>query len=288
MSELFDSQFLNKIERMVITTKLMISGGASGNRKSANKGSSVEFSDYREYVIGDDFRRIDWNAYARFEKFFIKIFMDEREAPVHIYLDTSKSMNWGNPSKSFVSRRLAAALGYIGMSNYDSVSVECLNKRVECSKVSMRGKNSFAKLLNFLEQVQYKGKTNLTAAIKESHIKSNRGISVIISDLFSPDSFEEALKFLQYKKQDVYVCHTLAPSEINPEVSENYKLIDSETGECMDVTASSALIKTYRRVYRKFTEDIKKTCFRRGMNYILLDTSVPVEKVLHHFTPARG
>jgi len=122
MSQLFDSEFLKKIQQLVITSKIVLSDGAGGNRKSRSKGSSIEFSDYREYSLGDDFRRIDWNAYGRFEKLFIKLFMEEREAHVHIFLDTSKSMDWGEPNKSFASRRLAAELSYISPSNYDKVS----------------------------------------------------------------------------------------------------------------------------------------------------------------------
>ena len=280
MSELFDSSFLKKLQQLVITSKIILSDGTGGNRKSRSKGSSVEFSDYREYAAGDDFRRIDWNAYGRFEKLFIRLYMEEREAPVHILLDSSKSMDWGQPNKSFASRRLAAALGYISLSNYDRVSLAFLSNRTEGSRFSLRGKNSFSEVLDFLQKAEYKGATDLYAALMQLNIKASRGISIIISDLFSPGSLVDVIKYLQYRKQEVYICHMLSPQEVNPDINANLRLIDSETGEFRDVTATPLLIKTYRNVYNRFTAGIEENCHKYGVNYIRLLSSEPVEQMI--------
>jgi len=287
MSELFDSSFLSKLERLVITTKMTLADGGAGNRKSRSKGSSVEFSDYREYSIGDDFRRIDWNAYGRFEKLFIKLFMEEREAPVNIFLDTSLSMDWGSPGKSITSRRLAAALAYISLCSYDKVTLACLSNKVDSIKMSLRGKKSFSQVLDFLENVKYEGVTDMYAAISGMNMNFGRGISIIISDLFSKGDFEETIKYLQFRKQDIYVCHVLAPQEIEPSINEGVRLIDSETGEYMDVTASPLLIKTYKKVYDQFISDIEKVCSKKGVHYMLMNTATPVEQLIRKVSAMR-
>lgn len=280
MSELFDGEFLRKLQQLVITSKIILADGAGGNRKSRSKGSSVEFSDYREYSMGDDFRRVDWNAYGRFEKLFIKLFMEEREAPVYIFLDTSKSMDWGEPNKNVASRRLAAALSYISLSNYDRVSIACIGSRAERQKLSMRGKNSFGEVLDFLEKAEYRSVTDLYAAVKETNLKSSKGISIIISDLFSAGALDDTVKYLQFRKQDVYICHILSPQETSPEINESLRLVDVETGEFRDVTAAPLLLKTYKKVYDGFINRIEELCFKRGVNYMNMVTTMPVEEMI--------
>ncbi len=278
--QLFDSDFLKKLEQLVISSRMTLADGSSGNRKSKAKGSSVEFSDYREYSIGDDFKRIDWNAYGRFEKLFIKLFMEEREAPVHIFLDTSKSMDWGEPNKSIASRRLAAALSYISLSNYDRVSLVALNSKVDLIKSSLRGKNSFSEVLNLMEDLEYNGVTDIYDTISKFNLKTGKGISIIISDLFSKGNLDDMISYLKYRKQDIYICHVLSPQEINPDVSESLRLIDSETGEFKDVTASALLLKAYNRILGRFLAQTEKTCVKYGVHYIKAETDIPVEHMI--------
>ncbi len=286
MSELFDSGFLNKLERLALTAKMAVSDGAAGNRKSRSKGSSVEFSDYREYVRGDDFRRIDWNAYGRFEKLFIKLFMEEREAPVNIFLDTSKSMKWGDPDKSIAARRLAAALSYISLASYDRVTLYCISDRIVSNKPSLRGKNSFTRVLKFLEDVVFEGTTDLFAAVRNAQLDNNRGISVVISDFLSPGSPADLLKYLLYHRQEVYLCHLLSPQEIRPSVDKGLRLVDSETGEFVEVTPSSALLKTYEKVFENYINGIIELCFRHNVNYIGLTSDLPLEQMLKRVVSA--
>ncbi|WP_041715385.1 DUF58 domain-containing protein [Acetivibrio clariflavus] len=279
-SQLFDSDFLKKLEQLVITSKITLVDGAAGNRKSRAKGSSVEFSDYREYSIGDDFKRIDWNAYGRFEKLFIKLFMEEREAPVHIFLDNSKSMDWGEPNKGIASRRLAAALSYISLSSYDRVSLVCLNNTVDKYKPDLRGKNSFTQILNLLENLEYSGTTDIFNTIAKFNLKSGKGISIVISDLFTKGNLLDMINYLQFKKQEIYICHVLAPQEVEPENGMSLRLIDIESGEFRDVTSSPDLIKSYKKVYKRFITNIEEICKKRGVNYIFMESSLPVERMV--------
>lgn len=279
-SQLFDSDFLKKLEQLVISTKITLADGASGNRKSRAKGSSVEFSDYREYSIGDDFKRIDWNAYGRFEKLFIKLFMEEREAPIHIFLDNSKSMDWGEPNKSIASRRLAAALSYISLCSYDRVSLVCMNDVVDKFKSDLRGKNSFSQILNLMDNLEYKGTTDIFNTVSKYNLKSGKGISIVISDFFTKGNLLDMINYLQFKKQEVYICHILAPQEVEPEIGMSLRLIDIESGEFRDVTSSPALVKTYKKVYKRFITNIEDTCKGRGVNYMFMESSVPPEKMV--------
>jgi uncharacterized protein (DUF58 family) len=279
-SQLFDSDFLKKLEQLVISTKISLADGASGNRKSRAKGSSVEFSDYREYSIGDDFKRIDWNAYGRFEKLFIKLFMEEREAPIHIFLDNSKSMDWGEPNKSIASRRLAAALSYISLCSYDRVSLVCMNDVVDKFKSDLRGKNSFSQILNLMDSLEYKGTTDIFNTVSKYNLKSGKGISIVISDFFTKGNLLDMINYLQFKKQEVYICHILAPQEVEPEIGMSLRLIDIESGEFRDVTSSPALVKTYKKVYKRFITNIEDTCKGRGVNYMFMESSLPPEKMV--------
>ncbi|HEX9061114.1 MAG TPA: DUF58 domain-containing protein [Clostridia bacterium] len=279
MSELFNQEFLKKLSAIAISSRVVLSGGMSGNRKSRSKGSSVEFSDYREYSLGDDFRRIDWNAYGRFDKLFIKLFMEEREAPVTIILDTSKSMMWGQPQKSTASRRLAAALSYMCLANYDRLNIALIGDGISSLKLNMRGKNSFPSILDFLENARYEGVTNIDLSIRQINF-SGRGISVIISDLLSGDSIKDVIKYLKLRKQEVMVCQVLSPEEISPDIHESVRLIDSETGEIRDVTVTSSVLKTYKKVFEKFIKEKEGACTGLGASYMMINSDLPTEEMI--------
>ncbi|MDD4494123.1 MAG: DUF58 domain-containing protein [Eubacteriales bacterium] len=325
MSEIFDSSFLNKLQNIAISSRISVSGGLGGNRKSRSKGSSVEFSDYREYATGDDFRRIDWNAYGKFEKLFLKLFMEEREAPINIMLDTSASMNFGEPGKSVASRRLAAALSFIALANYDRLGLYGLTDKATPQGEILRGRYTFPKILNFLENISYEGTTDLLNAIKGCKISSDRGVTILISDMFSQGeststsstlaaatstttsrtttapaatskaaaskaaasstsptlaSLEEVIKYLRYRKQDVYLCHVLSPQEIDPELDSDMRLIDSETGDFRDIAVSSFVAEAYRKVFKEYIHELEAICMANGAWYMLLPTTIPIEEMI--------
>lgn len=277
MSQLFDKDFLDKLQRLALKSRFSIDALTAGNRKSRSKGSSVEFTDYREYSHGDDFRRLDWNAYGRFEKLYIKLFMEEREAPVTIILDVSKSMDWGEPNKTVSSRRLAAALAYISLVNYDRVSLMCADERMQKSITDLRGKNTFHRIADLLENVQYSDKSNIKKAIEAYPYKWSRGITILISDLFTEGELDELLKYLTYHKQSVYICHILSPQEINPEINDSVRLIDSETGEYTDITVSKGLLDSYYKTLDSFRSSIERSCRNWGAYYFQFSSSLTVD-----------
>jgi len=280
MSRLFDSTFLKKIQQLSLNVRFSLDGTTAGNRKSRSKGSSVEFSDYREYTPGDDFRRLDWNAYGRFEKLFIKLFMEEREAPVTIFLDVSRSMDWGEPNKSISSRIMAAALAYISLANFDRVTLCCVDERLRQICRNVRGKNFFHIVTDVLENIQFTGESNIMKAIEDCHIQWARGITVIISDLFTQGSMDEVLKYLAYHKQTVYVCHILSPQELRPDISESVKLVDSETGRTMDITVTPSVLNSYDRALNSFISLTQKSCAKWGAYYFQFSSEAAVEEMI--------
>ena len=280
MSQLFDGEFLNKIQRLALNARFSSGGVSAGNRKSRSKGSSVEFSDYREYAPGDDFRRIDWNAFGRFEKLFIKLFMEEREAPVSIFVDVSKSMDWGEPNKSFASRRLAAALAYISLINFDRVSVACVDDDVRQVCRNVRGKSLFGRITEILESIQYTGESHIVKAVENSRILAGRGISVVISDFFTRGSIAELTRFLDYNRQTSYICHILSPQELSPDVGGSVRLVDSETGKFIDITVTPSLLKSYGKALDDFTGLTEQVCIKRGAYYFRFSSDTAAEMMV--------
>jgi len=280
MSRLFDKEFLARLQRLALTSKYPTDTLSAGNRKSQSNGSSVEFTDYREYSHGDDYRRLDWNAYGRFEKLYIKLFTEEREAPVTVLLDVSRSMDWGEPNKSISSRRLAAAIAYISLVNYDRVSLLCIDEGIQKILTDIRGKNSFHRITDFLEDVRYGAGSSIQKAVEGCPVKWSRGITVLISDLFTDGEFEELLKYLAYRRQTVHVCHILSPQETNPEVNEPVRLIDSETGRFVDITVTRGLLDSYHKTLNGFINGIERCCRKWGARYYQFSSDLSVEMMV--------
>ena len=278
--KIIDNDTLKKIQKLAIKTGLKLEGQAAGNRKSLSKGVSVEFSDFREYSAGDDFRRIDWNAYGRFDKLFVKLFMEEREAPVRIFLDTSLSMNYGQPDKNTAARRLAAAITYISLNAYDRVYINPWNSRVEGTFGPYSTPPSFVKAVNAIETVGNGGKSNFSEALAKMEWKGRRGISIVITDGLVEGGLEDGLKYLKYMKQDVYLCHILSPQELAPDLDGALELVDIETNEIIEVTVSGELFNMYERSLKQFLNNIKQKCRKFGIRYTLLPSDMVLEEMV--------
>ncbi len=264
--ETFTPEFYEKLKMFRMQLKLKLAAGANGGRKSNAKGSSVEFSDFREYIPGDDIRRIDWNAYARFDRLFVKLFMEEKEGIFRIFLDASKSMDFGTPSKAVHAKRLAAALSYCILDSSDRVILNVLRNNKTENHPGTAGKQGFSKMVDTLASVSFEGENDLTASVKSMDI-NGRGMSIIISDLYT-DTLEDTLKYLAYKKQEIIVLHVLSPEEITPKIIETNNLIDCETGSEMKVTGSSSIIKDYKKACESHIKQLQAVCKKYSARYI--------------------
>ncbi|HKJ27588.1 MAG TPA: DUF58 domain-containing protein, partial [Anaerolineales bacterium] len=270
---LFDGDFLRQLERLAILSRKAISGRMQGERRSTKRGQSVEFADFRPYSLGDDFRRIDWNAYARLERFFIKLFIEEEDTLVHLLLDTSASMDWGIPNKHQYSIRAAAALGYIALAGLDRVTVTALNANhtnhiSELYFSPHRGKNQAHSLFSFLQDLKPGGTGSLAAqALRYRAARPDPGPLVLISDLFD-NTWKDGLHTLASGKFEVTVLHLLAPEEVSPELTGELKLVDIESQADVEITADYDLIARYKDGLRTWKEEIKHYCAARGIHYV--------------------
>ncbi len=285
MGKIIDQDFMELLKALTFRMNLSLKSGNMGSKRSRAIGSSVEFSDYREYMPGDDFRRIDWNAYARFEKVFIKLFMQEMETLVTVFSDTSKSMD--NQGKRETGLKIAATFSYAALADYDSVTNVLWSQGISRFTMPTRGTKSFNRVVDLLENHEYGGQSNLYQSIYEWQPKLRKGISVIISDLMFDHELEKVLRLLFYKKQRVVLCHVLSKEELDPVFDENAMLIDSETGEKMDIETGFSAINLYKKHLRQHCNQIQALCNKYGAHYILVSTEDPIEKFISRLHSVR-
>lgn len=280
---MFDEPFLRRLERLAILSRRAMSGQLQGERRSPRRGQSVEFADFRPYVMGDDFRHIDWNAYARLERFFIKLFVKEEDLTMHLLVDTSRSMDWGEPNKLWYALRAAGALGYVALVGLDRVSVATVGDGAMRSGGYLpprRGKAQALTLFSFLQGLAAGGRTDLGPRLRSYAATATRpGPLLLISDL-QDEGWEEGLRALVGRGFEVTVLHVLAPDEVNPELEGDLRLHDVETGAEVEITADYETLQRYRQELAAWRESIHHFCSARGMNYIPIDTSVSFETLL--------
>jgi uncharacterized protein (DUF58 family) len=282
-SMLFEEAFLRKLERIAILSKRAAAGQLQGERRSSKRGQSVEFADFRPYSSGDDFRRIDWNAYARLERFFIKLFIEEEDLTVHLLVDTSKSMDWGNPNKLEYAIRSAGALGYIALNGLDRVTITALGDGQNGSVnhfAPHRGKQNAFALFTFLQALSAGGLADLGRSLQAYAGSTSRpGPLLLLSDLMD-EGWAVGLNALAARGFEVSVLHILSPDEINPDISGDLKLLDSETRAEIEITGEYDLVERYRNGLVEWQEELRRFCGARGMHYTPVDTSIPFEELL--------
>ncbi len=277
ISEGLTKNYLAKLDNANITVNGIIDNFYIGNRKSNKKGNSLEFSDFKEYLPGDDVRRIDWNSYARTDKIYVKRFDEERQANINIFIDSSASMDYGEENKGYYAKLLAASLVYVALKSSDSVNIFVCGQQLEKNKLNIKGKNSFAETVEFLDKINFEGSTNLSKSIIQTkQIKINRGISFIISDFYSEDGFEEGFKALSYRKQKLSVLHIISPQELNPELNGNIRLVDSETNQMQEVSLDELVVEKYKKQLESFSNAIKESCYKTEGVYKRIITNMPL------------
>ena len=266
--------FLQRLDALRLTLRAPAQGGAGGLRRSKALGTSVEFSDFREYAPGDDLRRLDWNAYARFDRLFLKLFMEEQETHVHILLDASASM--GADGKFDLAQNLAQMLAYLALRGGDRVTIAALNGEIRPSP-ALSGRTGMLKAAEFLREIQPAGELKLCQAVPRVPL-ANRGMAILITDLMSPDGYEKALQSLQYRRQEASLLHVLSPWEMEPRLEGMVRLQDSETGEERELTASVDLLAAYQKALHALLHGAEGFCRSRGMQYLRLLSDLDVEK----------
>src|SRR5207302_9980106 len=208
---LLDPQFMARLEQLELVSRKIFLGRMKGERRSKRKGQSVEFADYRNYVIGDDLRHLDWNLFARLERLFIRLFMEEEDLHVYILVDNSLSMDFGKPTKLHFAKQVAAALGFIGLVNMDRVVLEAFNDKLTQSMPAARGRRSLWRLMDFLQKLEPAGPSDLRKALRTFSLKcSGKGVVVLLSDFMDKGGYEEALRYLVARQFDIYTIQVLS------------------------------------------------------------------------------
>jgi uncharacterized protein (DUF58 family) len=290
---LFDEATLRKLEQLTLVADRVRVGVMKGDRRSRKRGSSVEFADYRNYVQGDDLRRLDWNIYARLERPFIKLLEEEEDLAVHLLLDCSGSMAWppDDPETHKLSYglRLAGALGHIGLSGGDLVQVVLLQGDSSRRWGPFRGRQNSLRLFQFLESATAVGPTNLNHSLRQYAQRARRpGLIFILSDLFSPDGYQDGLTALQSRGYEVGLVHILSPDEVAPEAGGDLKLVDVETGQHTEISLDQATLALYRERLQGWQTEIATHCRRRQIHYIPVVTDLPWDRLILQTIRAAG
>lgn len=278
---LLDKDFLHKLERLSIVNKHVKRGTQSGNRRSRNLGSSIEFADYRSYTPGDDIRQIDWNAYARHEKLFLKTFMDEQEVQISIYIDCSKSMDFGNPTKFQTGIKIAGALGYLSLYNLDKVSLYSFDNQINAVLPSLMGKGKGVQLFNFLNSIATKNEGDINAALTSGKALNKKpGISIILSDFLFANGYEKGINFIQSANQEVVLIQILTKEEKDPYLDGDLRLIDSENSSTKEISISPIVLREYRKTLENYQSKLEEYAQKRGISFISIDSEMNIEDII--------
>lgn len=288
-SDLLSPDLLAKLEKLELVSRKIFRGRMKGERRSPRKGQSVEFADFRNYVPGDDLRFVDWNTFARLERLFLKMFLEEEDLHFYALIDASSSMDFGEPTKLRYATQLAAALGFVGLVRGDRVKIETLAQPAATPAPVFRGRKSLWRMLTHLEEIKAGEAIPLAEGVKNFCIRnSGKGIVVLLTDLLDKAGYESALRYLVSRDMDVYVVHILSAPELDPDITGDLRLVDCEDEDVAEVTVTPALVAKYKQTLVAFVDSARQFCNRRGMVYLLAKNEVPVDELVGGYLRTRG
>jgi uncharacterized protein (DUF58 family) len=280
---LIEPKFLAQLDRLCLVSRRMRAGQIQGERRSPKRGGSIEFADFRTYAPGDDFRQIDWNAYARLERLFLKLFVAEEDLTIHLLLDASQSMAWGQPDKWLYARRLAAALGYVALVGLDRITGAALQNSGSNGTTRFRphrGKRQALAWFDWLAGLQAGGELDPATALRDYTTRARYpGPLLLISDLLGP-GWESGLRALAGRRFEVTVLHLLSPQETSPSLEGDLRLMDSESSAAVEITADYDLLQRYRARLAAWQEHLRQTCAALGAHYVFIETTLPLEELV--------
>ncbi len=286
METLISNDLMKRLEQLQLLARRRSKSSSKGERRSRARGHSVEFADYRNYVPGDDLRRIDWNLFGRLGRLFLKLYEEERELPITIYLDSSESMLFGEVTKFDFARQVAAAVGYVALCGFDRVTVEPFplvdsQKSLAGELRAVRGRHSSIRFFDNLNQLKAGGAVDFNQTLRLGAIKHrDPGIVVVLSDFLNLDGYEAGLKSLTNLGSEVHAVQILAEEELEPSTYGDLKVIDSETGAEQEVTFGKYRLKTYQATVHKYCNRLREFCQARGVHYQLAQSNTPIDDLL--------
>jgi uncharacterized protein (DUF58 family) len=289
LRDLLDPELMGRLDRLDLLSRKIFLGKLRGEKRSKRRGQSVEFADHRSYVTGDDLRFIDWNIYGRLDKLFLKLFLEEEDLCLHLVVDVSESMMQGEPAKTYSAKRLAAALGYIGLVNNNRVTVTLFSEGIVAQKANLRGRHRLAEMAQVLIGCEDGGTTAFEKVTKQIALtRIGKGVMVVISDFLMKQGYEQAMKYLAGNSYDVYTIQMLSPQELEPTLAGDLKLRDVEDDDIAEVTISAPLIKRYKATLEAFCLQLQEFCSRRGMSYLRTASDTAVDTLVLDYLRRRG
>ncbi len=272
---------MKKLDALSLHARKAFTGASKGEKRSTKRGSSVEFADFRAYNAGDDIRRIDWNAYARFDRLFLKMFLEEEDLDLTLLVDASASMQFGEPTKLRAACQLAGALGYIGLVNFDRVSAATFSEGLKSQFPPARGRGAAGQLFNFLDKQEVGGKADFAATTKRLALQAKRsGMAMVISDFLFHEGYETGLKTLAARGFETTVIQLMGREELEPTLTGDLKLVDAEDGSIREISVTASLLRNYKANLDAYTSNLRAFCLRYGMNYVLVANDTPIEETI--------
>jgi len=286
-TELFDKEFLRKLESLAFISRRLYRGQARGAHTSVRRGTSLDFADFRTYQPGDDFRTIDWGIYGRLDKLVVRLYAEEEDLTVHLLVDASASMSYGSPPKIDYARRLAAALGYVGIGSLDRVGVTTFGAGLgvgpAASLAPRRGRAQLFHLLEYLSALKPAGRTDIARSLEEYARRSRSpGLAIVISDLLddSLQGYKRGMQALLFHDFEVVLVHVLDREEIGPGEQGALRLTDMETGQMLPLYVDRQLLAAYRARVTGFFGEVESFCMGNRIEYLRAATLVPFEDVV--------
>lgn len=286
MASILTPELLRRLEQFQLLAARRAKSSARGERRSRARGQSVEFADHRNYVSGDDFRYLDWNLYGRLDRLFLKLYEEERELPVSIFLDASESMSFGTPRKFDFARQVTAAMGYVALCGFDRVSVMPFpdapsEAAVRGALRAVRGRKSSMQFFRNLSQITAQGSATLNESLRRGALMARHaGVAVVLSDFLDPTGYESGLMALVGRGFQVNAVQILAPEEVNPGTFGDLRLIDAETGAVQEVTFGKFRLSAYQQTVNNFCQRLREFCSGRGINFFMTTSDASLEKLL--------
>ncbi|MCD8371947.1 MAG: DUF58 domain-containing protein [Clostridia bacterium] len=276
-----NEEFLQQVELLQTLVKNNVAGNFGGNHKSKSYGSSCEFADYRDYMAGDEIKKIDWNAYARFDKLYLKLYLDERQLHTRIYIDASRSVGYGNAKKDEQAIKIAAALAYLSVCEMDKVSVYIIKDKQATEIISgMSGRERYYNEIGKLNDIVFEGDSYISDALLPSTVGYGDGMSVIISDFLTDNNYEYGIDHLISKKRDVFCVQVLSSEELNPKARGKMHFFDSEDiSRTYRKNINREIIQAYRQALEYATGRIRGFCLSRGAEYLLVPAEKPLNEI---------
>jgi uncharacterized protein (DUF58 family) len=278
---LFDQEFLRRLDELSIVSRRVSTGQSKGERRTLRKGSGVEFTDYRPYTVGDDLRYVDWNIYSRLDKLILKLYVEEEDLCLHLLVDGSGSMRFGEPSKLDYALRVAAALGYIGLTNLERVALGLFTNDSTRMLRPVRGRGQILPVLEFLSNAEAKGATTLNASLAHYALRSRTpGVAVVLSDLLDPGGYADGLKALLQRRFEVFLVHVVCEEELDPLFAGDLTLVDAESGATRQVSVDRWALEQYRGRLQAHFAKAEEFCARHGIDYLRTSTAVPFQELI--------